>query len=266
MDRLPTKEDLDKLPTRRPIVVVDLSGHTAVVNSRALEIAGITGSTPNPQGGGSSAAAGSPPESSRTRDRARHVEDPAAHRPRRTRTRWQPPTRRWRSRGSPPTWTPRWAPPSWPPWPRSRTGAAHDPAVRGDHRVPGLARRSRAHVLAHRVAERELRARRAYNPNGEDVLRRSNRASDSDGGAAAPVPRQPGTKRNPRWVPGKNRGPTYFRQAVANRAIDRARRRGLAGPCACDRRSRGALGAGRTSSSRAAAGAPATVTRSRISS
>ena len=28
-----------------------------------------------------------------------------------------------------------------------------------------------------------------------------------------------GTKRNPRWVPGKSRGPTYFRQGVANRAI-----------------------------------------------
>jgi predicted amidohydrolase YtcJ len=28
-----------------------------------------------------------------------------------------------------------------------------------------------------------------------------------------------GTKRNPRWVPGKSRGPTYFRQGIANRAI-----------------------------------------------
>ena len=28
-----------------------------------------------------------------------------------------------------------------------------------------------------------------------------------------------GTKRNPRWVPGKSRGPTYFRQGVANRAV-----------------------------------------------
>jgi predicted amidohydrolase YtcJ len=28
-----------------------------------------------------------------------------------------------------------------------------------------------------------------------------------------------GTKRNPRWVPGKSRGPTYFKQAVANRAV-----------------------------------------------
>jgi predicted amidohydrolase YtcJ len=28
-----------------------------------------------------------------------------------------------------------------------------------------------------------------------------------------------GTKRNPRWVPGRSRGPTYFKQRVANRAI-----------------------------------------------
>lgn len=51
MDRQPTKEDLDKLPTRRPIVVIDLSGHTAVANSRALELAGITRSTNDPRGG-----------------------------------------------------------------------------------------------------------------------------------------------------------------------------------------------------------------------
>ena len=29
-----------------------------------------------------------------------------------------------------------------------------------------------------------------------------------------------GTRRNPRWVAGKSRGPTYFRQGVANRAVD----------------------------------------------
>ena len=51
MDRQPTKEDLDRLPTRRPILVIDLNGHTAVANSRALELAGITASTPDPPGG-----------------------------------------------------------------------------------------------------------------------------------------------------------------------------------------------------------------------
>ena len=51
MDRQPTKRDLDGLATRRPIIVIDLNGHRAVVNSRALEIAGITAYTPDPQGG-----------------------------------------------------------------------------------------------------------------------------------------------------------------------------------------------------------------------
>jgi predicted amidohydrolase YtcJ len=51
MDRQPMKEDLDGLPTRRPIIVIDLSKHTAVANSRALELAGITASTPDPAGG-----------------------------------------------------------------------------------------------------------------------------------------------------------------------------------------------------------------------
>ena len=51
MDRQPTKEDLDRLPTRRPIIVTDLSKHTAVANSRALELAGVTASTPDPAGG-----------------------------------------------------------------------------------------------------------------------------------------------------------------------------------------------------------------------
>jgi predicted amidohydrolase YtcJ len=36
MDRQPTKEDLDRLSTRRPILVIDLSGHTAVANSRSV--------------------------------------------------------------------------------------------------------------------------------------------------------------------------------------------------------------------------------------
>jgi predicted amidohydrolase YtcJ len=51
MEVLPTKEDLDALPTRRPILVYSLDGHIALVNSRALEPAGIDASTPNPPGG-----------------------------------------------------------------------------------------------------------------------------------------------------------------------------------------------------------------------
>ena len=51
MDKLPTKKDLDALPTRRPILVYSIDGHIALANSRALEIAGIDASTPDPPGG-----------------------------------------------------------------------------------------------------------------------------------------------------------------------------------------------------------------------
>ena len=46
-----TKEALDALPTRRPIVVHSSDGHTKLVNSRALELAGITAATPDPSDG-----------------------------------------------------------------------------------------------------------------------------------------------------------------------------------------------------------------------
>jgi predicted amidohydrolase YtcJ len=42
---------LDSLHTRRPIFVLSSFGHTGLANSRALELAHITASTPNPQGG-----------------------------------------------------------------------------------------------------------------------------------------------------------------------------------------------------------------------
>ena len=51
MDKLPTKEDLDKLETSRPIIVFDLNGHIALANSRALAIGGVDASTPDPPGG-----------------------------------------------------------------------------------------------------------------------------------------------------------------------------------------------------------------------
>ena len=51
MDRLPTKKDLDALETSRPILVISLDGHIALANSRALEIAGVNASTPDPPGG-----------------------------------------------------------------------------------------------------------------------------------------------------------------------------------------------------------------------
>ena len=48
---VPEKRDLDVLDTARPIIVHSLDGHTALVNSRALELAGITAATPDPPDG-----------------------------------------------------------------------------------------------------------------------------------------------------------------------------------------------------------------------
>ena len=81
MDRQPTKEDLDRLPTRRPILVIDLNGHTAVANSRALELAGIRASTPDPPGGRikRGAEAGADRHPVRQRHHTRIPEGPVAH-------------------------------------------------------------------------------------------------------------------------------------------------------------------------------------------
>jgi predicted amidohydrolase YtcJ len=46
----PTRADLDRVSTTQPVFVRRSDGHTAVVNSRALEIAGITRETPDPPG------------------------------------------------------------------------------------------------------------------------------------------------------------------------------------------------------------------------
>ena len=64
MPRSPTRDDLDRLPTARPILVNDGSAHTSVANSRALELSGVDSSTSDPEGG---ATAASPTESCGTR-------------------------------------------------------------------------------------------------------------------------------------------------------------------------------------------------------
>ena len=51
MAKLPDRRDLDSLDTARPIIVNSLDGHIALVNSRALQLAGITDSTPDPPDG-----------------------------------------------------------------------------------------------------------------------------------------------------------------------------------------------------------------------
>lgn len=49
--RHPTRHDLDKVSTTHPISITHTSGHLTVVNSVALEQAGITKDTPDPEGG-----------------------------------------------------------------------------------------------------------------------------------------------------------------------------------------------------------------------
>lgn len=47
----PTKEDLDSVSNGHPILLHRICGHICVVNSKALQIAGVTKATPNPEGG-----------------------------------------------------------------------------------------------------------------------------------------------------------------------------------------------------------------------
>lgn len=47
----PTRKDLDKMSPDNPVFFMRLCYHVAVVNSKALELAGITKDTPDPEGG-----------------------------------------------------------------------------------------------------------------------------------------------------------------------------------------------------------------------
>ncbi|MEL7648995.1 MAG: amidohydrolase family protein [Sedimentibacter sp.] len=47
----PTKEDLDKVAPNNPVALVRTCGHATWVNSMALDLAGVTKDTPDPQGG-----------------------------------------------------------------------------------------------------------------------------------------------------------------------------------------------------------------------
>ena len=48
---IPRREDLDRVSPDRPVMLDSRDGHTAWVNSKALEIAGITADTPDPDDG-----------------------------------------------------------------------------------------------------------------------------------------------------------------------------------------------------------------------
>jgi predicted amidohydrolase YtcJ len=49
--RFPTKHDLDQVSTEFPIMIIHISGHFAVVNSKGLELLNINSTTKNPEGG-----------------------------------------------------------------------------------------------------------------------------------------------------------------------------------------------------------------------
>lgn len=49
--RHPTKQELDAVTTEYPIMAIHQSGHIAAVNSKALQLAGYSATTPNPNGG-----------------------------------------------------------------------------------------------------------------------------------------------------------------------------------------------------------------------
>ncbi len=49
--RHPTRDDLDAVSTEHPIIIMHISFHIAVMNSKALEMAGIDAETPDPEGG-----------------------------------------------------------------------------------------------------------------------------------------------------------------------------------------------------------------------
>jgi predicted amidohydrolase YtcJ len=57
--RHPTRDDLDAVSTEVPIYITHVSGHMGVANSRALELAGITADSEDPEGGVIARRAGS---------------------------------------------------------------------------------------------------------------------------------------------------------------------------------------------------------------
>jgi predicted amidohydrolase YtcJ len=50
-DRWPTRYDLDSISSNNPVALTEFSGHTLLVNSRALELAGINKDSPQPPQG-----------------------------------------------------------------------------------------------------------------------------------------------------------------------------------------------------------------------
>ncbi len=49
--RHPTKQELDKVSSEFPLIIIHQSGHLGVANSKALQLAGVTADTKDPKGG-----------------------------------------------------------------------------------------------------------------------------------------------------------------------------------------------------------------------
>ena len=49
--KFPTKQQLDAVSPKNPVLLTHISGHVSVANSLALQLSGITKATPNPKGG-----------------------------------------------------------------------------------------------------------------------------------------------------------------------------------------------------------------------
>jgi predicted amidohydrolase YtcJ len=49
--KFPTRQQLDAVSPKNPVILTHISGHVAVANSLALQLSGITKDTPNPKGG-----------------------------------------------------------------------------------------------------------------------------------------------------------------------------------------------------------------------
>ncbi len=221
MDRQPTKEDLDTLPTRRPILVIDLSGHTAVANSRALEIAGITARTRNPQGGKIERGPGREPTGV-LQDNA--IGLVAAKIPELTTEQnadaLEAGHRAMAAQGIT-SYLDAWVGPT-------ELAALATVADRGALPIrPSVAMDVSARLASdpERMLARLEERRATYGRAGigmrtvkmffDGVIEHPTQTA----ALLEPYRVNRGTKRNPRWVPGRSRGPTYFKQRLANRAI-----------------------------------------------
>jgi predicted amidohydrolase YtcJ len=221
MDRQPTKRDLDKLPTRRPILVIDLSGHTAVANSRALEIAGIRASTSNPAGGKIERGPGREPNGVLQDNAIGLVYSKI------------PPLTTEQNADALQTAHEAMAEQGITSYLDASVGESELAALAAlADRGPLTIRPSVAiNVPPRRAADpaemlsRLERWRATYSRPGINI-RTVKMFFDGvieyptqTAALLEPYRVNRGTKRNPRWVAGKSRGPTYFRQRVANRAV-----------------------------------------------